>query len=83
MTKNKIYEKLQHDILNLIKDGTPLIEFPLLDHSAEEIYKAIFDLKGKDMIEVMFNFNGDTNGSVMEFRITDKGLDHLLSKESK
>lgn len=82
MAKNDIKDKLQHNILNLIKNETPLIDFPLLEYSAEEIYKAIFDLKAKDMIEVIFNINDDSEGSFMEFKITDKGLEYLLSKES-
>jgi len=69
--------ELKRQFLKLIKNDKPLIDFPLLDYSSEDIYNILFELRNNGLITIRFGSNNDIESNVMEMLITDKGNEFL------
>ncbi len=73
-------EELEELILSLINDRVPLIDFPLLDYSPEEIYQILLSLRNKGYIIITFDFENNYGDNTMNIHITDKGKKNLPFK---
>jgi DNA-binding PadR family transcriptional regulator len=76
-------EELEKLILSLINDRVPLIDFPLLDYSSEEIYQILLSLRNKGYIIITFDFENNYGDNKMNIHITDKGKKILSFNDSK
>lgn len=82
LEKKIIKSELECHILALVNKKTPLIDFPLLDYSSEDIYNVLFDLRNKGLIIIKFNYENKNTDNLMEIQITRQGESKITQENN-